>query len=249
MPPASSAPPIDWKSLDALIARVDEDRWISSRYAPERQRQALIALYALNYELARIRLVASEPTLLAIRFQWWREELGAMDAPCTEPRHVVASALKPLVGAGVFSGADLLELADRHQDAAEAQDRTLEPEGQLARLAAGVLAPDWPFDGAIDVVVGHFAAARRGEPVKAFPGEVGTGSPSGSASRQGLEAARWFHLRMRRYSSGHAPVRAPSSVLPALAHLALRHSYRGARSPSAFRKRFIVLGAMVTGRL
>ena len=64
-----------WKAIDARVKRVDEDRWISSRFAPEIYRNSLIALYALAYELARVRLAVTEETLGAIRFQWWRDAL------------------------------------------------------------------------------------------------------------------------------------------------------------------------------
>ena len=38
-----------WAEIDKRVRRVDEDRWISSRFAPAGQRRALTALYALNY--------------------------------------------------------------------------------------------------------------------------------------------------------------------------------------------------------
>ena len=59
-----------WAAIDKRILRADEDRWISSRYANDDQRQALTALYALAYELARVRLVVSDEGLGLNRFQW-----------------------------------------------------------------------------------------------------------------------------------------------------------------------------------
>ena len=68
-----------WAAIDKRVRKVDEDRWISSRYAPSAQRRALTALYALAYELARVRLAVSEETLGLIRFQWWREALTELE--------------------------------------------------------------------------------------------------------------------------------------------------------------------------
>ena len=63
------------KLLDKRLQREDEDRWLSSRYAPLEARQKLVALYAFNLELAKVRTIVSEPGLGAIRFQWWRDAL------------------------------------------------------------------------------------------------------------------------------------------------------------------------------
>ena len=46
--------------LDQRIQTVDEERWLSSRYAPEEARNALIILYAFYYELARVRVVVTD---------------------------------------------------------------------------------------------------------------------------------------------------------------------------------------------
>ncbi|MBK8544168.1 MAG: hypothetical protein IPL62_11845 [Caulobacteraceae bacterium] len=41
--------------LDTLVRRVDEDRWLAARFAPPLVRERLIAIYAVNYEIARRR--------------------------------------------------------------------------------------------------------------------------------------------------------------------------------------------------
>ena len=60
-------------TLAALVRQHDPDRFLTALFAPAAQRDALLALYAFNHELARAREVASEPTLALIRLQWWRE--------------------------------------------------------------------------------------------------------------------------------------------------------------------------------
>jgi phytoene synthase len=41
--------------LDALVRRMDPDRWLASRFIADRQARAdVVALYAFNYQLARV---------------------------------------------------------------------------------------------------------------------------------------------------------------------------------------------------
>lgn len=67
--------PIASSDLDSLVRRVDEDRWLASRFAPARVRARLVAIYAVNYEIARTAETVRDPTLGQIRLTWWREAL------------------------------------------------------------------------------------------------------------------------------------------------------------------------------
>ncbi len=55
----------------------DRDRFQTALFAPARHREALFALYAFNYEIARVRETITEPMLGQIRLQWWREVIAA----------------------------------------------------------------------------------------------------------------------------------------------------------------------------
>ena len=67
--------------LDALVARVDPDRWLSSRFISDAKKRAdVVALYAFDYELARAPRVASNPMIGEIRLTWWREVLDEVFA-------------------------------------------------------------------------------------------------------------------------------------------------------------------------
>lgn len=227
-PSASSPGDKVGRDLDQLVARVDEDRWLSSRYAPPGQRAQLIALYGLNYELARIRLAVSEPTLGAIRFQWWREALEGLGEGTGAGRHAVTTALAPVVEAGGVPVTGLQGLVDGHQDAFEAGDRAREPEGALAALAAGLLDREAAAAAAgwIVPLAEAFAAARRG-------GSGGDGDGAGEDG-DGAMAVR----------------RVPAVLRPALAHIALRRAYgRGGSGPSPLAKRVAILRAVLTGRI
>ena len=56
-----------------LVRTADHDRYITALFAPAEHRDALLALYAFNAEVARVRDVAREPMPGEIRLQWWRE--------------------------------------------------------------------------------------------------------------------------------------------------------------------------------
>ena len=61
----------------ALVRHHDRDRFQTALFAPARRREALFALYAFNYEIARVRESVREPMLGQIRLQWWREAIDA----------------------------------------------------------------------------------------------------------------------------------------------------------------------------
>ena len=167
MPAASLLSNERWDSLDRLIKRVDLDRWLSSRYAPPAARRALVALYALNYELVRVRGAVSEPALGAIRYQWWRDALEELAAGTPPRRHDVALAAAELIQAGHHTAEGLLRLVDGHEDAFECADRSREPEATLMMMAARILAPAHGWGPNIQELAPAFAAARRG-PTKAY---------------------------------------------------------------------------------
>jgi NADH dehydrogenase [ubiquinone] 1 alpha subcomplex assembly factor 6 len=74
----------------------DSDRFLLSLFAPPGRREALWALYAFNYEIAKTREVVTETKLGLIRLQWWREALAGIYAGGAAPKHQV---LEPLAEA------------------------------------------------------------------------------------------------------------------------------------------------------
>src|SRR5271163_3052970 len=61
----------------AITRRHDRDRFQTALFAPAARREALFALYAFNYEIARVREAVTQPMLGQIRLQWWRENIAA----------------------------------------------------------------------------------------------------------------------------------------------------------------------------
>ena len=60
----------------ALVREADRDRYLATLFAPAERRDALLAFYAFNIEIMRVREVAREPMPGEIRLQWWREVLS-----------------------------------------------------------------------------------------------------------------------------------------------------------------------------
>ena len=75
---------------DSLLQSHDPDRWLACRFIPVRHRAALVALYAFNADVARIRSVISEPLAGEMRLQYWRDVLNGPDQDHANP---LASAL------------------------------------------------------------------------------------------------------------------------------------------------------------
>jgi NADH dehydrogenase [ubiquinone] 1 alpha subcomplex assembly factor 6 len=81
----------------ALVRRHDRDRFQTVLFAPAARRDALFALYAFNFEIARVRESVTEPTLGRMRLEWWREAVSAAYAKEIPRRHPVVAALSAVI--------------------------------------------------------------------------------------------------------------------------------------------------------
>lgn len=183
----------DWKQLDDRLRRVDEDRWLSSRYATDKKRQSLIGLYLFYYELARVRLVVTEATLGAIRFQWWRDALEELAAGKMR-QHDVVFAISEALQRGELHIGSLIKLINEHEVAFETGDRAQEPEGRLVGIAAYILGGAHRSAEDLRQIAPHWAALRRGE-------NVGYGPVINKIPSAIRPAAAHFRLR-RLYARG-----------------------------------------------
>jgi phytoene synthase len=77
VPEGRSAEPDRLTPVAALVRHHDRDRFQTVLFAPAARREALFALYAFNYEIARVRESVTQPMLGQIRLQWWRENIAA----------------------------------------------------------------------------------------------------------------------------------------------------------------------------
>jgi 15-cis-phytoene synthase len=122
------------EGLAGFVRRHDPDRFLTALFAPPARRDALLALYAFNHELARAREVVSEPPLALIRLQWWREVVeGAVR------RHEVATPLAAAIAKGLLLRSDLLAMVTARETEAEPSIATLaEWRDYVQGVAGGV---------------------------------------------------------------------------------------------------------------
>lgn len=104
-------------SLAALVRHHDRDRFATATFAPEYRRENLFALYAFNYELAKVRESVREPMMGRVRLQWWRDTLAEIVAGQPPRRHEVAEPLARVIRAHHLSQSTLARMIDaREQD-------------------------------------------------------------------------------------------------------------------------------------
>ncbi|MTW16158.1 phytoene/squalene synthase family protein [Rhodoplanes serenus] len=113
---------------ETLVRAADRDRWLAALFAPAAQRPHLLALYAFNVEVARVREVARTPMAGEIRLQWWRDALGG-EGHGEVRANPVADALLATVAAHALPTAPLLLLLE-----ARAFDLYDDPMPNLAAL-------------------------------------------------------------------------------------------------------------------
>jgi phytoene synthase len=140
----------DYGDLDALVRRVDPDRWLSSRFIGNVEARAdVVAIYAFDHELARAPRVASNPLLAEIRLTLWREALEEMFEGRPVRQHPTAQALARCVERRGLKRQVLETMIDaryRELDPApmsegELLDWARDTGGLAAQLAAQVLDP------------------------------------------------------------------------------------------------------------
>lgn len=122
-----------------IVRRADPDRFLATMAAPAAMRPPLLALYALNAELARAPWAATEPLLAEMRIQWWRDALGDVAegrARDDHPALTLLSRLPPLPAGRL----DTLAAA-RRRDIAPEPFPDIEALGRhLAETAGNLLA-------------------------------------------------------------------------------------------------------------
>lgn len=139
------------ESVDDLVRRVDEDRWLAARFAEPDVRARLAQFYAVVYEIARIPESVREPQLGLMRLQWWRDAVAAIYAGEGVARFPAADTLASLVHDASLDRALVDALIDAR--ACDLEERPFEtwPEfeayvdntaGAVIRLAAKICAPD-----------------------------------------------------------------------------------------------------------
>ncbi|HEV2336995.1 MAG TPA: squalene/phytoene synthase family protein [Stellaceae bacterium] len=237
--------------LAGLVRRHDRDRYQTALFAPADRREALFALYAFNYEIARVRETVTQPMLGQIRLQWWREIVDAAFEGRPPRPHEVAEPLAAVIRDVVPTRAHFDRMIDiRERDLADQPPATLAAledyaEGTAATLlylALEVLGVAEPAAGAAarEVGIGYALAGL----LRALPFHARTARcyiPADIAARIGLDPADYAEQR------DSAGVRAASAEIAAAAagHLQAALRYRREVPRAA---RAAMLGAVVADR-
>jgi phytoene/squalene synthetase len=161
---------INWNELDELVARADPDRYVAALFVSPARRRGLLALYAFNHEVGRIREIVHEPLVGHIRLSWWREQIAAI-----YEKRAVTVPLTLALAETVEAFALPRALFDAHLDARGldfeeapfADEAALEAyaastAGSLMQLAARVCGAESRAD----------AAAREAGVAVAYPGFI-----------------------------------------------------------------------------
>jgi NADH dehydrogenase [ubiquinone] 1 alpha subcomplex assembly factor 6 len=127
-------------ALAAGLRHHDRDRYQTALFAPAARREALFALYAFNYEIARARESVREPMLGLMRLQWWRDALDEIYAGKPPRRHEAAVPLARAIAAHGLSKELFTALLDaRAQDMEEVPPESLAALDSYAAATAGSL--------------------------------------------------------------------------------------------------------------
>lgn len=239
------------ETLSALVRRVDEDRWLASRFAPEPVRKRLEALYAVNHEIARTADVVREAALGDIRLQWWREAIAEIADGKPARAHPALLALQETWGAlpALHDIEALISARARDLDAGAFADwAALEAyvdatAGGVLRLALIACDPDaaaqsQDFAEAGGRAWAYVGLARSGRAVM----------PPNALREDLLRRADLEFARARAEAR-----RAPPAVFAAIGYLALVPGYlralRNGGAPSLITRQLRIVAAAATGRL
>lgn len=121
-----------------LVRHEDRDRFLTAMFMPEDRRADVLALYAFNIELAKIREHVSETMIGRIKLQWWRDVIAAIyDGKGAPKGNPVTEGLVTAITARNLprDHFDVL-LATRERDMADADD-TLGSVAELEAYAEG----------------------------------------------------------------------------------------------------------------
>ncbi len=251
------------ETLDARIRRLDPDRWLASRFvADSPARAAVIAVYALNDELARVGASVTNPLAGEIRLAWWRERIEAIAAGEPPPGQPVLQALAPLIAGGALPPPLLDALVEaRH---AELEPAPFADDAALARyldgtagavmgLAARALDPKAPLRAVVEAgrawgLAGLYRTreARRAQgrswaPASWAPASWGALDDAALADRVRAEV----DAALTRATAELAPLSV--QAFPAVAYATLARRYTRARSPGELERRARLLAAVLRG--
>jgi phytoene synthase len=205
VPERRSAEAKNLSPVAALVRRHDRDRFQTVLFAPAECREALFALYAFNYEIARVRDSVIHPALGQIRLEWWRENIASAFGSGAVRRHPVVEALTGAIRDRALTRRHFDRLIDaRERDLDDEPPPTLEDlehyaeetSASLVYLALEILgASASPSrEAGYHVGIGYGLAGL----LRSMPHWVRNGRgfiPKDVAERNGIPGQDWVSLR------------------------------------------------------
>ena len=243
-------------ALDAEVRRADEDRWLAGRFAPADVRARLVAVYALNHEIARTAEVVTQAAIGDIRLQWWREALSEVFDGKPARAHPVLAAI-----------------AQAHREARlprDALEALIDARGR--DLDAAPFATFAEIDAYIDGTAGNLlrvalvaCRVELGAPIVdaaarawGYAGLLRSASHWRDRGRSVLPAENADpHAMVERARTAYATARSeavPADAFPAMGYVALTPLYLhaiedGRTERSLFTRQLKLVAASATGRL
>jgi 15-cis-phytoene synthase len=244
--------------LDAEVRRLDGDRWLASRLiADPSGRAAVVAISALNIELARVGEQVSNPLAGEIRLAWWRERLEAMVAGGEPPAQPALQALSLALPTLPFELLDALVEA-RHADLEPrpfADDAALAhyldgTAGAIMGLSARALDPEAPLRAVVEAgrawgLAGLYRArdAWRAHNRDWTPESWGELDDAALAARVRAEV----DTALDRARSELAALSV--AAFPAVAYVGLAALYARGRTPGELERRARIVWASLRGQV
>jgi phytoene synthase len=211
-----------------IVRLHDRDRYLSTLFAPDGRRPHLLAIYAFNVEVMRVRDAVSDPNIGMIRLQWWRDTIESGQGS----GHPVAEALSVAIRDCGLPKQALLDLVtarefdlfqDRMPGLTELEGYLGETHSRLIMMAAMILdagAAPQAGEAAGLAGVAQGLALILGDPRHRDPFLPDGMDVAGAIAHAGKRLAEFEALRPSL----------PNSVLPAFLPVILTGSYLKALS-------------------
>ncbi len=226
-----------------MVRRGDPDRWLASRFVADAAARAdVVALYALNIELARIAEQVREPLMGEIRLTWWREAIEEIFAGVPPRRHPVVAGLAQAIARRALPPAPFEAMVEaRFADLETDPFADLDAIERYLDAAAGApMALSCAVLGAADAPVVTPAARAWGlaglARIRRLPNTV---------EGKVLQTRDAEHLADARATATGLPV----SAFPAIAYACLAKPYAAGRVMSDLEKRLRLTAAVLRGRV
>ena len=230
--------------IEAEVRRADPDRWLASRLISDAAvRSDVLAVLALDAELARVRSVVSEALLGEIRLTWWQEALDEIREQRPLRRHPTVQALARAIQTRDLSPVLLSSLVEARiedldgavfDDPDKAMAHIDQTSVAMSALVLQILSPGTDLH-AVQAVSRAYGLARLRLAGRLTP-EL---------------AMDWAPPRIRDdLAAGAGAIKAlPVAAFPAIAHCALTQGLAKGREPGPLAKRALIFWSSLTGRV